>query len=758
MQAEAGGHGYSAGREIRGLSDLLDKTGNIKLVASEAAQNTLTNAQEFHWGDVFMSFKYQNKGGKLFANGRSIEDINDTSEIGGDRMGRVMNALDTMIADNNIDESIVVSEDLGYGRHFIYRYRRGEGNDIEGLAFEYQGTNRELSEAVNQLGKRAINNDGVIPRNSADFSQPLFFDKDNKNDISDLSKAAIDSFQTDERKNEMDSYLDRLKRDTEGYEELKLRRQLQEKELEKQYEEIILKEEDAKVGIANAVYGLISIAEKMIIQEDKRREEVRQEIINPVPAINSRDVGHSAPLNLSAMPNLHDRTERLTDRGNDTGIKLVKDQVLNRTRNEPSQFIDTKYNTELIIEPIIPALIGLSAMIGEIPGDMFTKDPNDKDQRRPIVLEQYTEAYDLDRLVFGDTDMDPNQAEQFFWQEVISMIFQPVGRGIKDDQMLSVRQLEKVVTDKDRDLLMEFIPIVQADKMSENLKQNAEGLKAITNSFQQGLETISELLSNKSDKSQDEPENDEKLQQKIIEITIIKLGNELVQELIQERAYETKIDSLAQLSFLLHAYEDTDSSALLKQLIAVLIYKQIQTIQADKNLFSQNPKLIEIFNKFAKLSPDTDFLDTRFDLLFLALQKIYSIHKQAQFSIEKLQNKSNYSSRMMMFNQFKNRKNIGQKPIVFWTNKTANKLRHYGIIYQYSKGLFVPPSGDDYSPLWRIQDSLFIKCALLLIRPYLCQNRIERKNYEKTNKAVFNYYDVGSIDHRYSSIYFAKSD
>lgn len=363
------------------------------------------------------------------------------------------------------------------------------------------------------------------------------------------------------------------------------------------------------------------------------------------------------------------------------------------------------------------------------------------------------DSYKLHESFFIDEDSSPFTSEQVFWQGVISMIFQPASPGNEDDQIFFARQVGIVSAEDNRELffaqrsfdevLMESVPVIFADEINEiPLAQNSEGLQSIINSFQQGLEVISNLIDNKFEKGLEQyPRGGEKHEQKTIETEVVKLGIELVQELTRDKSlfdrlkegeYETKIDALAQLSFLLQVYEDTNTSELIKQLIITLIFKQIQVIQADKprtiemvrgkDLFSQNPKLEEIFKKFGRLSAYSDYLDGRFELLLLVLQKIYlentftrnkleiagevnigklifiifqmaqltdfeemyTNHKQAQFSIEKLQNKSNHGLRMIIFNQFKSRKN---------NKKAANKFAPYGLIYQYSKGLFVPPGG-----------------------------------------------------------------
>lgn len=397
--------------------------------------------------------------------------------------------------------------------------------------------------------------------------------------------------------------------------------------------------------------------------------------------------------------------------------KMISDQGTKDDRNNIAYFdylksqqrikqADEQAKISEILQPIIPAVIGFIEIISrdnERPDGikivlgkneittMEKKTISNDDLVRVQMLKSREDRGGISR--FSDDsyklhesffiDSSPLTSKQVFWQEAISMIFEPIDAGIEDNQMLFDGQL--LPTQRSfAEALVEFIPQIYADKIQETSRTEKSGeLTVLTTIFQQELEGIAKLLEeNQEGKEVNTRQNEgENIRQKIVETDVVILGGELVGLLLsdknilsklQDRELDPQIDALARLSFLLHAYEDTDSSALLKQLIAVLIYKQIQTIQADKNLFSQNPKLIEIFNKFAKLSPDTDFLDTRFDLLFLALQKIYSIHKQAQFSIEKLQNMGSRNAHMMIYRS-PNRKNI---------KNNTKIISPYGIIYQ----------------------------------------------------------------------------
>ncbi len=553
MQAETSGHGYSAKREIRGLSDLLDKTGNIKFVAAEAAQNTLTTAQEFNWGDVFMRFNYQNKRGKLLANGRSIEEINDINEIGGYRMGRVINALNQMNADRNIDEAIVVSEDLGYGRHFIYRYRRGEDENIEGLAFEFQGTAEELGQVVSQLGKRAIDQSGDNTNDTADFSRPLFFRGENINDITDLSQAASNSFKTPERRRQMDSYLKRLKRDTDGYEELEHRRYQQEKELQKQYEKLILENENVKTGIASAVYGMIKATEKMVSSEDRRR--------------------------LAAVSGLIDHTGRLIVQNYLVRTKSETDEITRNNKTEESEIHTADQIIQQVIEPVIPAIFVFLPLLSTL--------SEEKPADAEVENRQHVSASD-------DTDnvadnLESYSKQEMLWQEFVSAIFQPIENKESEDSE-------------------EFFP--------EELSVSAAEL-------QQGFGVIASLVKSEKKIGSIVVQEEEKTSQLKVEIGVAKTAEEIIHITFQDRQLPQH-EYFMQLAFLLYVYNEHNSSEEVKQLVAALIYRQIEIIHEDTVLVSRFPQLKVVFEQFQKLSLQAKFLEDRMSTLLTFIGKLYS--------------------------------------------------------------------------------------------------------------------------------------
>lgn len=687
------GHGNDSGRSISGLQNIFNKTGDISQVSLEAARNDLTHTQEFKWGDIFMRFNYQNKGGKLIANGRPIEDINDINEVGGDRMGRVMNALDQMVTDRNIAEAVVVSEDLGYGRHFIYRYRREEDENIEGLAFEYQGTKEELGQVVSQLRRRAINHSEDESRNSADFSKPLFFTEENKNGISDLSQAAFGSFNTEERRNEMSAYLTRLKRDTKGYEQLVHSRQQQEKALQNQYEKLILKDEDAKTGIASAVYGMLNTAEKMVVSESRRREEsATPDTVTQIPkgyVRESEDIIRSLSYGLVAAPGLIDHTGRLIDQNDFIRTKSGSGDNTKGEKTKEADIQSEEQTIRQVIEPVVPAIIGLLPLMGIVSEDESVNDNPDK-----------LSAINTENA--GDY-----KEEEMIWQEFISPIFQPTDN-----------KSGNIYTPAGKEEQTEILPGIaffgQADEINEKqITPQTERMIVLKSGLQQGLENIAELISIDEFTGLDIGQmSKEQERQKAVEVDVVKLGEKITGIVMFSENKIQLPDSLVRLSFLINVYTDENSSEEVKHLLAVLIYKQIEKIYDDKEMTVLYPELAIISSKFTKLFKDTGFLEDKFNLLLLYLgetgaddisgkngfehekvdiisRMIFSIlQKQLiQITAEKLPKRNTFMTANINF-AYPAKKRKQRKPskqgIIYWFNKK--------VLYQYSSLLVTQSS------------------------------------------------------------------
>lgn len=271
------GHGFVAGREAASMMKDFQKTGgDIAAVARTAAKNALTYAQEFGWGDVFSTFEYKVVDGKWTNNGRTLEDMNDPLEVGGDRIKRVLEAEKRMKEDPSIKQAVVASEDLkvGYDRHYLYVYTRDEQNPdhISALAIEFQGKESEFQNVLSRLSNQSNSRHENTP---VSFSKPLFFKAEKTINVSDIHAAAQESFGSEDRKKEMGSYLSRLSRDTTQFEQLIKRREKQEQELQAKIEAMILQEPKVASGFAGIAHGIVQMIDTTL-REDSRRRDVSE--------------------------------------------------------------------------------------------------------------------------------------------------------------------------------------------------------------------------------------------------------------------------------------------------------------------------------------------------------------------------------------------------------------------------------------------------------------------------------------------------
>lgn len=281
------GHGYSAGREMSGLKAVFEKTGSIASVAREGAENQVTFKMEFADGlKTIMGFNYQVVGGRWMNKGRTLEEISDEMEVGGDRVKRVLEAERMMALDKNIRQAIVVSEDLGYGRSYLYLFNRDpEVKDkISALALEFQGDNGELASLVQ--GLKAKQNHQGRNEKPASFTQPLFFTSQDAITVEDFYSAAAKSFSEERRKGEMKSYFLRLSRDVANFPNLLKSQEAETEALTRKYVEEMIKEENVACGIAAIVHGGMEIVERW---QETIRERSRFSPVGPVWAVKPPD-------------------------------------------------------------------------------------------------------------------------------------------------------------------------------------------------------------------------------------------------------------------------------------------------------------------------------------------------------------------------------------------------------------------------------------------------------------------------------------
>ncbi|MBI3380185.1 hypothetical protein HY029_05510 [Candidatus Gottesmanbacteria bacterium] len=406
------------------------------------------------------------------------------------------------------------------------------------------------------------------------------------------------------------------------------------------------------------------------------------------------------------------------------------------------------------LQPIIPGLIGLTGIFDEYSkhveienmqkigdGEEYVED-NDKIVRNPnnkIFSDQISDKGKPGEL-FGITVEDKTLSDSMVWQEFISIIFQPPDRDLDSSHSVDKEEVvvlsEEVFTTWEKGLpevLLGFVPPQPIDEFNEIRESpKTEKLTIIVSDFQQGLESISQLISAKEAQEIDGGKIKQgKERQILLEMQVVQIGEEMVKRIFfGENKLQVKsnkelipnLDPLIRLSFLLNVYKDENSREEIKPILVTLIYKQIQEIQQNREFVSNKPQLLEIFEKFQKLSPHVSFLDHRYDLLLFALQNEYlskifdediseklrgdtisqlifaiynlgkrtgfrnviSNHKQLLFSFERLPRVVNLihkqSISLLQQNKTKRRKSNPSAAVIIF-------LFEYGIIYQYCRYL-----------------------------------------------------------------------
>jgi len=222
MQAEIHSQ-FSGIKQSESLYKVLKTTGSVGAVGEAGAKDSVTYDQEFRWKDTIIPYTYKIVDGKFTNLGRTIEEISDPKELGGDRVGRLLKIEKEMVSDPSKKQAAFFSEDLGVGfnRSFFYIFERDgqEANKINALAIEYQGSQSEGLNFLNQLGKRSenFNNEkDFVPH----FAKPLYFNEENTIRVKDIFQAAKTSYIGDQRRQEMQPYLHRLARDSVGFYQL----------------------------------------------------------------------------------------------------------------------------------------------------------------------------------------------------------------------------------------------------------------------------------------------------------------------------------------------------------------------------------------------------------------------------------------------------------------------------------------------------------------------------------------------------------
>ncbi len=248
------GHGYVAKREEDYLEERYEETGDLTLVAKTAAENAVTYQAEFVDHKTLMAFGYTlSPEGRWMNSGKTLEQLVDLSEVGGDRIFRVMEAEQRMITDDTVEQAVVISEDLGYGRSYIYLYT-DQGDGVQALAIEYQGTTGELQRLQRILAQRSLST-GEDQIDTTDFSKPLFYER--QLGITDIFAAIEQSYESEASKLAATPYLERIKHDVDRFPQVIQAQQEQVAALVVEFERQILANETVQQGLAAFVRGNI---------------------------------------------------------------------------------------------------------------------------------------------------------------------------------------------------------------------------------------------------------------------------------------------------------------------------------------------------------------------------------------------------------------------------------------------------------------------------------------------------------------------
>ncbi len=257
------------------LSGILQQGASMDAASKALAKDAVGWQHEFILHQPLIPFDYNiNEAGRwVDGGGKTVEELNDPNDIGGDRIGRTLHAESGLMSNPDVKMAATISPDLGYGRSFVYLYSRGENNTIKALAVEFKGTDAQLQRFFTGLGLQG----GADISKSADQNQALFFTKEVG--VNQIFEEAKNSLSGDSSQNE---YLDRLSRSTSAYPLLLEERNRQVEQYAAKALETMLAQENVRQGLAMAVFGVIELASQTTDSTAKHIYEGSVETISGV--------------------------------------------------------------------------------------------------------------------------------------------------------------------------------------------------------------------------------------------------------------------------------------------------------------------------------------------------------------------------------------------------------------------------------------------------------------------------------------------
>lgn len=249
-------HEWNNEKSVNYFQSNVDNGASAKLASIALSKDAIGWQDEFVLMKPLIPFDYlvNEEGRWVNDGGKTVEELNDPNDVGGDRIGRTLHAESSMMNDSSVQMAATISPDLGYGRSFIYLYSRGENNSIRALAVEFKGTDAQLQRFFIGLGLKG----NADISDSSNHDKALLF----KKAINPLQilEEATNSLSGD---NSQQEYLDRLSRTVSTFPLLLEERNRQIEQFANRAMELMMTEKDTQQGLAMAVYGVMELARQM---------------------------------------------------------------------------------------------------------------------------------------------------------------------------------------------------------------------------------------------------------------------------------------------------------------------------------------------------------------------------------------------------------------------------------------------------------------------------------------------------------------
>ncbi len=626
-------HGYNAGRQFIGMKTTLEKTGSISKTAEAAAKDTITLAEEFFQQQTIIPYEYEIVNGKWTSGGKTLDELGI-----GERVERIIRAQDGMAQHSSITQALTVSEDTGSGRSYIYLFSKDKDdkNKISALAIEYNGTTNELATLLKNLSGH-----------SQDFTQPLFVNEEREISIKNFFRAAFDSFGTEERRSQVNSYLKRLDRDVSDFPALVFEHQKRVTELARKIEEDLLSDPDLVSGLACAVNGLNRVVEAWISQEGDVYYQRLGEQSSPI-VTESRQVFYETrtPIvdysSVTPVPALETTSNEVLDATVglfvQTLIKSINEEneegIVNiiGASEEKAKVSETELSAEMItdvIEPIVPIMEVILQQLIEmdleetlhkdgvyevtpLSESTLVEDPENFMQRLVLLMLAPPQNQDVEsrveiRTSFETPDVTPQPFTRFLSRP---------SRSRNDTENVAAGRIQQV-------LEMVLIEWKKEEAADEVYLEKSKEIKAIADSLveffikDQGIEGI---LFDEEDESLTniklllEVYDAEETAEDIKELVVLFLFHELV------KVYPVPFLTTA-LGNRVSDRRSRLSATYFRDFIA--LYRKWCGVYENKELKDKYPELSVIFARFELIFQDPIFTK-RYENFILCVEKLFS--------------------------------------------------------------------------------------------------------------------------------------